>query len=67
MRMYDLSGKSILALKQLRDLVAVNPDLTIEEKEANLKSINAKLNPSASIEQAKADMLNSMADTDDIF
>lgn len=67
MRMYNLNGKSILALKQLRDLVAVNPDLTIEEKEANLKAINAKLNPSASIEQAKADMLNSMADTDDIF
>jgi len=67
MRMYDLEGRSILNLKQLRDLVAVNPDLTIEEKEANLKAIDVKLNPSASIEQAKADMFNSMADTDDIF
>lgn len=67
MRMYDLEGRSILSLKQLRDLVAVNPDLTIEEKEANLKAINAKLNPSASIQQATADMLNSMADTNDIF
>ena len=67
MRMYNLEGKSVLALKQLRDLVAVNPVLTIEEKEVNLKAINAKLNPSASIEQAKADMLDGMADTDDIF
>ena len=57
MRMYSLHGKSMLALKQLRDLVAVNPDLTVEEKKANLKAIDSKLNPSASIEQAKVDMV----------
>lgn len=67
MRMYNLNGKSIPALKQLRDLVAVNPDLTVEEKEANLKAIDAKLNPSANIEKAKADILDGMADTDDVF
>lgn len=44
MRMYNLEGKSILSLKQLRDLIAVNPDLTIEEKEANMREINLKLN-----------------------
>ena len=38
--MYNLEGKSILALKQLRDLVAVNPDLTVEEKKANLDAID---------------------------
>lgn len=67
MRMYNLEGKSILALKQLRDLVAVNPDLTVEEKKANLKAIDAKLNPSANQEKAKADMLEGMADTNDVF
>ena len=67
MRMYDLNGKSILALKQLRDLVAVNPDLTVEEKKANLKAIDSKLNPTANQEKAKADMLDGMADTHDIF
>ena len=67
MRMYNLEGKSILALKQLRDLVAVNPDLTVDEKKANLEAINAKLNPSANQEKAKADMLEGMADTNDVF
>ena len=65
--MYNLHGKSILALKQLRDLVAVNPDLTVEEKKANLKAIDSKLNPSANQEKAIADMLDGMADTHDIF
>ena len=67
MRMYNLEGKSILALKQLRDLVAVNPDLTVDEKKANLEAIDAKLNPSANQEKAKADMLEGMADTNDVF
>ena len=67
MRLYNLEGKSILALKQLRDLVAVNPDLTVEEKKANLEAIDAKLNPSANQEKAKADMLEGMADTNDVF
>ena len=65
--MYNLEGTSILALKQLRDLVAVNPDLTIDEKKANPEAIDAKLNPSANQEKAKADMLEGMADTNDIF
>ncbi|NCB03149.1 MAG: hypothetical protein EOM67_13500 [Spirochaetia bacterium] len=43
MRMYTLEGKSILALKQLRDLIAVNPDLTVEEKEANISEIDSRL------------------------
>ena len=47
MRLYNLEGKSILTLKQLRDLVAVNPDLTVEEKKANLEAIDNKLNPTA--------------------
>lgn len=67
MRMYSLEGKSILALKQLRDLVAVNPDLTVDEKKANLEAIDAKLNPSANQEKAKMDMLEGMADTNDVF
>lgn len=50
--MYDLESRSILSLKQLRDLVAVNPDLTVEEKEANLKAIDDKLNQTASIKKA---------------
>ena len=66
MRMYNLEGKSILALKQLRNLVAVNPDLTVEEKEANLKAIDAKLNPSANIEKAKIDFEEGRADVDDL-
>ena len=66
MRMYNLEGKSVLSLKQLRDLVAVNPDLTVEEKKANLEAIDAKLNPTANQEKAKADMLEGMADTYDI-
>ena len=41
--MYNLKGKSILALKQLKDLIAVNPDLTVEEKEANISEIDSKL------------------------
>ena len=67
MRMYNLEGKSILALKQLRDLVAVNTDLTVDEKKANLEAIDAKLNPSANQEKAKMDMLEGMADTNDVF
>lgn len=67
MRMYNLEGKSILALKQLRDLVAVNPGLTVDEKKANLEAIDAKLNPSANQEKAKMDMLEGMADTNDVF
>lgn len=67
MRLYNLEGKSILTLKQLRDLVAVNPDLTVDEKKANLEAIDAKLNPSANQEKAKADMLEGMADTNDVF
>lgn len=43
MRMYNLEGKSLLALNQLRDLVAVNPDLTVEEKEANIREIDSRL------------------------
>ena len=43
MRMYNLEGKSLLALRQLRDLIAVNPDLTVEEKEANIKEIDSRL------------------------
>ena len=43
MRMYNLEGKSILALKQLRDLIAVNPDLTVEEKQANISEIDSRL------------------------
>lgn len=43
MRMYNLEGKSILSLKQLRDLVAVNPDLTFEEKQANIRAIDKEL------------------------
>jgi len=66
MRMYDLESRSILSLKQLRDLVAVNPDLTVEEKEANLRAIDAKLNPSASIEKAKLDFEEGMADVNDL-
>ena len=67
MRMYSLHGKSILALKQLRDLVAVNPDLTAEEKKANLEAIDNKLNPTANQEKAKTAMLEGMADTHDVF
>ena len=67
MRMYDLERRSILSLKQLRDLVAVNPDLTAEEKEANIKAIDAKLYPTSKLEKAKADILDGMADTDDVF
>lgn len=65
--MYNLEGKSILALKQLRDLVAVNPDLTVEEKEANLKAIDSKLYPTVNQEKAKAGILDGMADTHDVF
>lgn len=43
MRMYNLENKSILALKKLRDLVLVSSELTVEEKEANLKEIDNKL------------------------
>ena len=43
MRMYNLKGKSLLALKQLKDLIAVNPDLTVEEKEANISEIDSRL------------------------
>ncbi len=67
MRLYNLEGKSILTLKQLRDLVAVNPDLTVEEKKANLEAIDNKLNPTANQEKAKAAMLEGIADTNDVF
>ena len=67
MRLYNLEGKSILALKQLRDLVAVNPDLTVEEKKANLEAIDNKLNPTANQEKAKTAMLEGMVDTNDVF
>lgn len=66
MRMYNLEGKSILALKQLRNLVAVNPDLTVEEKEANLKAIDSKLYPTANQEKAKIDFEEGRADVDDL-
>ena len=66
MRMYDLERRSITSLKQLRDLVAVNPDLTVEEKEANIRAIDAKLNPSANIEKAKIDFEEGRADVDDL-
>ena len=67
MRLYNLEGKSILTLKQLRDLVAVNTDLTVEEKKANLEAIDNKLNPTANQEKAKTAMLEGMADTNDVF
>lgn len=67
MKMYNLEGKSILTLKQLRDLVAVNPDLTVEEKKANLEAIDNKLNPTANQEKAKTAMLEGLADTNDVF
>ena len=66
MRMYNLNGKSILALKQLRDLVAVNPDLAVEEKEANLKAIDAKLDPTRSAKLAYAQFEEGKADVDDL-
>ena len=67
MRLYNLEGKSILTLKQLRDLVAVNTDLTVEEKKANLEAIDNKLNPTANQEKAKTAMLEGLADTNDVF
>ena len=66
MRMYDLESRSILSLKQLRDLVAVNPDLTVEEKEANLRAIDAKLDPTRSAKLAYAQFEEGKADVDDL-
>ena len=64
--MYNLNGKSILALKQLRDLVAVNPYLTVDEKHANIKAIEAKLDPTRSAKLAYAQFEEGKADVDDL-
>ena len=66
MRMYNLEGKSLLALRQLRDLIAVNPDLTVEEKEANIKAIEAKLDPTRSAKLAYVQFEEGMADVSDL-
>ena len=49
MRMYNLKGKSLLALKQLKDLIAVNPDLVdkITGIKLNRKSL---LTPSSGLD-----------------
>ena len=66
MRMYSLEGKSVNQLKSLKDLVAVNPDLTVEEKEANIKAIEANLDPTRSAKLAYVQFEEGMADVDDL-
>lgn len=43
MRLYQLENKSISQLKVLKDMTMTHPDLTMEEKEINLKNINELL------------------------
>lgn len=52
MHLYPLEGKSIHELNELKALVSVHPELTFEEKKANLSRINQKLNPSLSVQNA---------------
>lgn len=66
MRMYSLEDKSVNQLKSLKDLVAVNPDLTIDEKHANIKAIEAKLDPTRSTKLAYAQFEEGKADVDDL-
>lgn len=63
-RMYNLEGRSVHELQDLRQMVQTHPSLTPEEKEANLKAIEVKLGVSCSknkellrqIEEGQADI-----------
>lgn len=66
-RMYNLDGKSVHELQELRQMVQTHPSLTPEEKEANLQAIEVKLGVSCSKnKELLREIAAGQADIDDL-